>query len=231
MGGFCFVLLNYFLITFLFQKITIGPWTQKEMIVFLGNFYIIWYAIFFFFYRGYVYLIRYIRSGLFDYYLIRPADTQFLVSVIGGGIHNLIAIIFGVVLLIYGLVQLQLMPSILSIALWPIVITSAILDCYGFILLLVMLNFRYGYLEEVVNLAFSVQEFSRYPIDAFTRMPVYIFLFALPFSAVATMPSILLMNKLLPFKEIGIFLMCSGIFLFIVRRMWLAALRNYTSVA
>jgi ABC-2 type transport system permease protein len=230
-GAFCFVGMNYFLIIFLFQKISLGPWSQREMLVFLGNFYIIWYAIFFLFYRGFVYLIRYIRNGLFDYYLIRPVDTQFLVSVIGGGVHNLLAIFFGLGLLIFGLFQLQSTPAPINIILWVPTMIVAILDCYSFIFLLVLLNFRYGYLEEILNLAFSVQEFSRYPVDAFTRLPVIMLLFSLPFSFITTTPTLLLINSAIPLRQVIIFIIVSLLFIVGVRRMWIAALKNYSSFA
>jgi ABC-2 type transport system permease protein len=228
-GAFCYVALNYFLITFLFDRISIGRWTDKEILVLLGNFYIIWYTIFFLFYRGYVYLIRYIRTGLFDFYLVKPADTQFLVSVIGGGVHNLIAVIFGLIIVIYGLINLGIIPSPIALSLWIITMVIAILDSYAFILLLVTLNFKYGYLEEILFLAFSIQEFSRYPIDAFVRMSMLILLLALPFSALATVPTMLLIDTSIPYTALFLFYFISVLFLIFSRQMWTLAIRSYSS--
>jgi len=84
------------------QKITLGRWTEKEMWVLLGNFFIVYYSFFFFFWRGLIWIPRNIRDGRFDYSLLMPIDLQFLLSILGGAVHNLLAFIFGIVLTIWG---------------------------------------------------------------------------------------------------------------------------------
>jgi len=217
------------MIYFLFQKISIGRWSEKEMLVLLGNFYILSYSIFFLFWRGFLYLVRNIRNGTFDYNLIRPADSQFLVSAIGGGVHNLLALLFGIGVVAYGLIQLQAPVSGIQIIAWIISILVAILACYSYIFLLITLNFRFGYLEEVVNLAFTFQDFSRYPIDAFSKLPFYLLFFAIPFSALTTVPSMILTDTIFPVGIFLIFMVISISFIFFVRRVWFSALKSYTS--
>jgi ABC-2 type transport system permease protein len=228
-GGFCFVALHFFLIYFLMQKVHFGRWTQNEMLVLLGNFYILTYSLFFLFWRGFIYLIRNIRNGIFDYYLIWPADSQFMASIIGGGVHNLFAITFGLIVIIYGLIQLHIPVSILQVLAWLFIIIISILDCYSYILLLVILNFRFGYLEEILNLAFTFQEISRYPTDAFLRLPIYLLIFTIPLSALTTIPATILIAKIFPMTQFIIFIFISFCFIFTVRKIWLYALKSYTS--
>ncbi len=228
-GSFCFVALNFFIVYFLMQKVSIGRWSYNEMVVLLGNFYVLSYSIFLLFWRGFIHLIRDIRSGTFDYNLVRPVDSQFLVSLTGGGFHNLFALIFGFIVIYFGVKNLQIDISLLQITTWVISTVLSILACYSYVLLIITLNFRYGYLEEVINLAFSSQDFSRYPLDAFTKLPFYLLFFAIPFSALTTIPSTILIDTIFPVKQFLIFSILCVLFILFVRKVWLISLRNYTS--
>lgn len=228
-GGFCYVGLNFFIIYFLMQKVSFGRWTGKEMFVLLGNFYVLSYAMFFLFWRGLLYLIRNIRNGTFDYYLAWPADSQFMASLIGGGVHNLFALTFGIFTIIYGLNQLHIQLSVFQFLLWLLTTIFSILDCYSYAVLLVALNFRFGYLEEILNSAFAFQDISRYPTDAFSKLPLYLLIIAFPFSSLTTIPSIVLIDKILPLRQIVIFILISIGFILLTRKVWLNSLKNYTS--
>ena len=229
-GSFCYVALDFFIIVFLMNKINFGEWTIKEMYILLGNYFILTYALFFLFWRGFILLIRNIRNGIFDFYLIKPADSQFLVSTLGGGIHNLLALIFGVCTVIYGLSVVQIYPNWISILCWLITMIIVIIDTYSYCLLLLTLNFKFGYLEEVLTLSLSFQDFSRYPVDAFLGLPLFLLIFALPFSAMSTIPSkILIYSTENWISSLLVFAFLSFVFIFFVRIMWLLSLKSYTS--
>lgn len=228
-GSFCFVLLNFFIVYFLMKKLNIGKWSYNEMIVLLGNFYVLSYTIFLLFWRGFMHMIRNIRNGTFDYNLVRPVDSQFLVSLMGGGFHNLFAVIFGFFVLGWGVVNLGISLNLLQIISWIISIILGILACYSYVLLIITLNFKYGYLEEVVNLAFGFQDFARYPIDAFSKLPFYLLFFAIPFSSLTTVPSDILIERSFPTSEFLIFSVICTLFVLFVRKIWVVSLKNYTS--
>lgn len=228
-GSFCFVLLNFFIVYFLMQKVNIGRWSYDEMIILLGNFYVLSYSIFLLFWRGFIHLVRDIRSGAFDYNLVRPVDSQFLVSLTGGGFHNLLSVIFGFFVIGWGIVNLGSGLNLIQIATWTITMLLSILACYSYILLIITLNFRYGYLEEVINLAFGFQDFAKYPIDAFSKLPFYLLFFAIPFSSLTTIPSIILIDTIFPTSKFLVFSAICIIFILFVRKVWVISLKNYTS--
>jgi len=228
-GGFCYVALNFFIIFFLTQRVSLFGWTQKEMFVLLGSFYILTYAMFLFFWRGFINLIRGIRDGTFDYYLTRPVDSQFLISAVGGGIHNLLALIFGIFVVFYGVNLLQINLSLFQIIAWAFAIIVSVVACYSYVLLLITLNFKYGYIEEVLDLGFSFQNASKYPLDAFTKLPIYLLLFTLPFSALTTIPTHILIDTIFPTQMFVLFIGGSILFIILVRLIWLRSLKSYTS--
>lgn len=228
-GAFCYVGLSYFMVYFLMSHVSFGRWNEHEMFVMLGNFYIIEYTIFFLFWRGFIYVVRDIHKGMFDYYLLRPADSQFLISIKGGGIHNLLALFFGIGTLIYGVLITGSSPSLFHILLYVVTITASILNFYSFLLMLVCLNFKYGYLEEVIYFAFTFEDFTRYPMDAFKKLPFYLFIIATPFSALATIPAKILIDTNISINEVSIFLLASMVFFYCARKVWLISVNSYSS--
>jgi len=116
----------------------------------------------------------------------------------------------------------QILPAIISL------IVST-LDFYSLVILLQSLNFRFGYLEEITNFILSFQDFSRYPLDVFMSLPVYLLIIAVPFSALTTIPTIILIEKTFPFWPFLIFLSGSLAFIYFVRKVFYRAVRDYSS--
>jgi len=228
-GSLIFIVLHFSVIYLVFQKFQIGKWTIKEMWILFGSFLIIYYGFFFLFWRGLIKMIRSIRDGKFDFTLLKPIDLQFTTALLGGGIHNLIAILFGIVIIVFGLSNLNIAFNGLTIVSTVLVYLLGILDVYTLILILATLNFKYGYIEEVLNFILGFQDFSRYPMDAYSRLPLHMLLVAIPFSALSTIPTIILINPIFPINEMLIFTAVSVEFIFLGRYILFKAVRNYAS--
>ena len=158
-------------------------------------------------------MIRSIRDGRFDFFLLKPIDLQFMVSNWGGGIHNFLAVMFGIYLMIIGMKVLYLQFSLFKILLSIVSLIFSILAVYSWVLILACLNFRFGYLEEIFNFALSVQEISRYPFEAYSHLPVQMAILVIPFSALTTVPAMVLINAELPVRLIFGFWLGSGTFI------------------
>ncbi len=229
LGSFCYILLYVTVIFFLTKVVSIGNWSQKEMFVLLGCQLIVVYTYFFLFWRGLRLLIQNIRTGQLDHYLIKPIDTQFFVSLIGGGIHNFISMIFGLLILIYGTVFFLEDLNILKLSLlFPLLLIS-VLDYYSLVFLAITINFKYGYVEEIMDITVSFQDFMRYPTEAFYKLPLFFVLIAVPFSALTTIPAMLIINKTFPTIEIIIFLLLSMAFILATRYLFYRSIKNYSS--
>lgn len=230
-GSLCFICLSFFVIYFLTQKVTIGNWTPGKMLVLLGNFYILEYAFFYFFSRGLTKLIENVRNGELDFYLLKPVDTQFYISFIGGGTQNLLSLIFGIGVVIYSLVNLNLDVSPFQIILSVFLMIISILAFYSFALIMTTLNFKHGYFEEAIRVIFAFHDSARYPMDAFVKLPLHLLIIAVPFSALSTIPTKVLVNTDFPIEEVGIFLFLTTVFIVMGRVIWQRALRQYTSAS
>lgn len=228
-GAFCYVGLYFFTIFFLMKKISIGRWGTEEMWVLLGCFYVIIYAYFFLFWRGFLLLISSIRNGQFDAYLLKPIDTQFLVASTGGRIHNLLSMLFGIFVLIWSALKFASNITIIRAILVPLVIGLSVVDLFSFAMLLITLNFKFGYLDEIMVFVNSFQDFTRYPSDAFTKLPIYLLVLALPFSALTTMPALLIIETSFPLIPLLLFSLASIGFFLISRYVFYNSIKHYTS--
>lgn len=229
-GSFCFVALYIITINLLIPKIAIANWTIKDMWVLLGNFIIFCYAVFYLFWRGMANLVEGIRTGSLDFYLLKPLDSQFFISFgDGGGIHNLLLIIGGFFFTLWAVASLEITPSIVQWSLWALTMVVAIIDFYSALFLLGMLNFHFSYLGEAVFQIFELQGLSRYPMEAFNKLPLVIAFIAIPLSALTTIPTKILINMpILPIELVCYFLL-SLLFILSVRFMWFRELKHYTS--
>lgn len=231
-GSFCFVALYIITINLLMPKISLGNWTIKEMWVLLGNFIIFCYAVFYLFWRGMFNLVDGIRTGSLDFYLLKPMDSQFFISFgDGGGVHNLLLIIAGFFFTLWSITSLGVSPSIFQWLLWLVTMFIAIIDFYSALFLLGMLNFHLGYLGEAVFQIFELQGLSRYPMEAFSKLPVAIAIIAIPFSALTTIPTKILINMPITQVEIFGYFLISILFICGVRFIWFRELKHYTSAS
>ena len=113
-GSFCFIFLYIATLFLLMSHVQFGAWGEKEMWLFLGVFLIFCFLVFYIFWRGLWNFPENVRTGLLDFYLTKPLDSQFIVSIAGGGFHNLLAVVFGIVLTLWSMSVLNLQIGLLS---------------------------------------------------------------------------------------------------------------------
>ena len=228
-GSFCFIFLYMATLFLLMPHVQFGIWGQKEMWLFLGIFLIFCYTIFYIFWRGLWFLPENIRNGQLDYFMTKPIDLQFLVSILGGGTNNLLAVIFGVILTVWSASILGLQISILNLLFFIVTLSLSILDFYSMAFFFVILNLRFGYLGEAAYEIWDLQSFSRYPIEAFNKIPLIGYFIAIPFSLIITIPAKTLLVSTLQYGEIFIFSLISIFLIYAVRKFWQHEIKFYTS--
>lgn len=228
-GSFVFVLYNLLVFSFFVNKFMFPGWDKQDIWVLLGTFMMVFYSYFYFFYKGIIKTIRNVHDGKFDYFLLKPADTQLLATILGGGIHNFLAVVFGIVLTIWSMLQLNHVVPIMHILLGSVLTAISAIDLYSLLLVLASLSFRYGNVEDVTNFIFSFQIFSRYPIETYHRLPVFLWLVVIPFSALTSIPAMAFTKVPLPLVPIGIYVLASLFLIAYARYFFYKSIQYYTS--
>jgi ABC-2 type transport system permease protein len=141
-----------------------------------------------------------IRTGNLDFALLKPFDTQFLVSLQKIEWSALSNFVFAGGLLIYSLCNLGYWPSPVQIVLYPLYVACGIAILYSLMIVLASLSVWLGRNQSLYDFWFYVTNFSRYPMEIYrgtigTPLRQF-FTFAIPVLIVVNVPARLLAKPL-----------------------------------
>jgi ABC-2 type transport system permease protein len=134
-------------------------------------------------------LLEDVRQGTLDFALLKPVNSQFLVSVRQFVIWRLSDILLGIGLAIYASVQLSHQISLREALLFPAVLVCGAVIVYSFWLMLATTAFWFTRIDNIEMIFWNIFEAGRYPIDVY---PLYIrrFLtFGVPLAFITTIPA------------------------------------------
>jgi ABC-2 type transport system permease protein len=138
-----------------------------------------------------------VRQGTLDFALLKPVNSQFLVSVRQFVIWRLTDILLGLALAVYASVQIASHPgtggsspfSLHQALLFPLMLVCGAVIVYSFWLILATTSFWFIRIENIEMIFWNIFEAGRYPIDVY---PLYIrrFLtFGVPLAFITTFPA------------------------------------------
>jgi ABC-2 type transport system permease protein len=145
---------------------------------------------------------EHIRTGRLDFALVKPIDTQFLVSfskIEWSGLSNFAV---AVVLLGYSLVQIGHRPSVVECVLYPFYVLCGVAVLYSLMMPLAACAVWLGRNESLYDYWFYVINFSRYPMEIYrgtygTPLRLF-FTYMIPVLIVVNVPARLLAKPLDP---------------------------------
>ena len=190
--------LGFYLLIFRYTD-QIAGWNQFEFFAFLATTMIINSLVQSFFMPNCEELNELIRTGGLDFALLKPIDTQFLISlrkVEWAGLSNFLA---GIILLDVSIWQLMhqterpLVLSPLSIGLYGFYVLCGVAIMYSVMISLAATSIWLGQNRSLYDFWFYITNFSRYPMeiyDGFWGRPLrWIFTFILPILLVVNVPA------------------------------------------
>jgi ABC-2 type transport system permease protein len=171
-----------------------------------------------------------IRSGEFDYLLLKPADAQFLVSTARFEPWNLVDIAGGLVLACVAFALLGRAPAPGDLLLGLVLLVSAALVLYSLWIVIVSASFWVIRLDNLAYLFSAVFDAARWPIQVFRGVWRFIFTLVIPLALMTTYPAMAMLGRL----EARTALAALGgalLFAAVSRLFWRAAIRSYTSAS
>lgn len=240
--------LGFYLLVFNYTK-SIGAgtgWGVFEFLVFLGTTMIVNSLVQAFFMPNCEELSELIRTGGLDFALLKPIDTQFLISlrkIEWSGLANFFA---GGGLVAFGLFRLMTRPenpiSIgpLTLGLYLLYLACGVAILYSIMISLASTSIWLGQNRSLYDFWFYITNFSRYPMEiyqgAWGDSLRLTFTYALPVLLVVNVPARVLAQPLHPESSLSLMLAVhtlvgAGLFLAISRWLFSAALRGYRSAS
>jgi ABC-2 type transport system permease protein len=141
-----------------------------------------------------------VRTGHLDFALLKPIDTQFLVSLRKIEWSSLGNFAFAFALLCYSLVELGYLPSVAQMLLYPLFLACGVAIMYSLMISLAAASVWLGRNQSLYDFWFYVTNFSRYPMEIYqggygTALKQF-FTFVIPVLVVVNVPARILIKPL-----------------------------------
>jgi ABC-2 type transport system permease protein len=179
---------------------------------------------------SFVDLVERIRSGSFDYVLLKPVDAQALVSASHFEPWKVIDVAVAIGLAVYAFYLRGDSPAPAHVALGSLLFFAGVLAMYALWMLCAAASFWVVRLDNLTYLLGAIFDTGRWPIQVFRGVWRFVFTFVFPVAVMTTFPAMALLGRLddqTALAAIG----GSVLLLVISRLVWVAAIRNYTSAS
>ncbi|MCU0961642.1 MAG: ABC-2 family transporter protein [Pirellulaceae bacterium] len=206
---------GFYLIVFHYTPL-IGPesgWGKHQFFVFLGTTWLINSLVQTFFMTNADDYSELIRTGNLDFALLKPIDTQFLVSfqkVDWSALSNFFA---GLILLAVSLGHLCTRPehplviTPWAVALYVVYVLCGVAILYSLMIALASTSIWLGRNQTLYDFWFYITNFARYPMEIYNRgwgVPLWVlFTFVVPVLVVVNVPARILAQPLYPERSLG----------------------------
>ncbi len=177
-----------------------GGWGKYEFFIFLSTTLFVNSLVQAFFMPNANEFSELIRTGGLDFALLKPIDTQFLISLQRVNWSSLANFFFAICLLSYALIKLDYMPGALQILLYPFYILCGVAILYSLMITLSATSIWLGRNQTLYDFWFYITNFSRYPMEIYSGTfgkPLQItFTYLIPILVVVNVPARILARPL-----------------------------------
>jgi ABC-2 type transport system permease protein len=242
--------LGFFIIVFQHTK-SIGSntgWGEYEFFIFLATTWIVNALVQAFFMPNAEEFSELIRTGNLDFALLKPIDTQFLISFTKIEWSSLANLGVGAILLCYALIKLShadnpLFVTPLAVGLYIFFVLCGTAILYSLMITLAATSIWLGRNQTLYNFWFYITNFCRYPMEIYQRGGIAgwslwgAFTFVIPILVVINVPARILARPLRPDADptniwFSLFALIATIASLVVSRMiFKLALRSYRSAS
>jgi ABC-2 type transport system permease protein len=198
-----FLNLAFYLLVFRYTS-SIGEntgWQQYQFFIFFATSMLINALVQTFFMTNVDELTDLIRTGGLDFLLLKPMDTQFLVSLRRVEWSSLSNFVLGVALLGYALMRLDYMPGTIQVVLYLVYVACGVAIYYSLMIALASATVWMGRNLTLYDFWFYITTFSRYPMEIYEGpllgKPLRLFFtFIIPVLVVVNVPARMLVRTL-----------------------------------
>ncbi len=175
-------------------------------------------------------LVERIRSGAFDYVLLKPADAQFLISVARQEPWKVIDLVWSIGLAVYAFWLRGTTPALADVALGLVMFVVGVVAMYGLWIICAAASFWVVRLDNLIHLLEAIFDTARWPIQVFRGAWRLLFTVIIPLAIMTTYPAMALLGRLDATTALGC--VAGAVAMLVVSRyVWRIAIRSYTSAS
>lgn len=216
----------------------VAGWTREQYMGFMGTGLLINALVEFFFMPNCANFSELVRTGNLDFLLLKPIDTQFLVSLQSVDLGVISEIGGAALLLGYSVVYSAGSITLMQVVLYLLLVAVAVAFYYSLMIALASTAIWLGRNQTVYEFWFYITVFGRYPSNIYRQQPLgeviwFGFSFIIPILVVVTVPAQVLLGKVLePNRWILVVAPLAAVAgLFLSRRVFNRALASYRSAS
>ena len=206
-------------------------WTKDELILITANYVFIIMGLFhLIFSRNFDRFSRIIDKAELDLILVKPLDSQFLISFWYFNFASLFRFIIGVPIVIYLIMKIGLSITLINVIAYIILIFFSIILMYSIWLTFSSLMIWFPRISNITSLLYNINGISRFPPEMIYELQSFILFFLIPFTLLAAIPTKALVKNIFS-GDTGLLIFLSVLLFYISRKFWKFALRYYTSAS
>lgn len=209
---------------------TLGGWSKYEMFFYIGTFNIVdalWVFGPFFNLLG---VPGMIRSGSLDYYITKPVNAQFLISLRNVDLGSLISVVAGIIMISFALIQGGMELTFAGSVLYVGSIFHALMVQYSVYFSLTCLSFWLVKADFVESIHGILCYFSTRPVNVYKGFIRFVLSYVLPYGLALTVASKAAV-KTVRFPEYLSFLILSWSVFGVSILLWKFSVKRYSSAS
>jgi len=175
-------------------------------------------------------IVDQIRKGTLDYALLKPVDSQFLLSTARFEPWKTADVLGGAALVVVALTRLGRIPRLQDMTVSALLLLTAVAILYSLWICTVCAAFYVVRLDNLAFLFSSIFDLARWPIGVFRGMLRLFFTFVIPLALMTTYPAMALLGAL-SVRNALLAVLGTGLFFGLARLLWSRAILHYASAS
>lgn len=209
---------------------SIFGWSRVELLILTGVYSVVAGMFHIFFTANFWHLPRIIHLGQLDGILLKPVDSQFLLSVRYINFPTFPRVLAAIVFIIYLLSANNINVTFYEWMYFIILSLFGLLLFYSVWYIFMTILVWQSHLTNLTDLLFHVMDTAKYPKEMYENLGQYISMFLLPFVLTITLPTKVLFGRT-SLVDVFIIMVVSACLFFFSKFFWRFALRSYTSAS
>jgi ABC-2 type transport system permease protein len=209
---------------------SLAGWNIGELLALLGVFHLVNALMFVLIWPSTEKFNTSVRDGTFDYTLLQPADSMFMVTFSRMVIWRVWDILLGLVLIVIGINMSGIATTPLNLVTFLVLCISGAVILFSLWIVLIAATFWFTKFDNNVTILQSLLDTGRYPSMVYPLWLRVIITFIIPIAVATTIPMQALRGDL-SLLQVLLFFAVSAASYFVATRIWKAGIKKYSGAS